>query len=91
MKELELQRFFPEQLEIKDIIYTSDKIIIKMKSHSESGVCPCCGVVRSSFHYCSFSYPLKWFLKSLIALICVRELPIPDSFSSERFDPKFLF
>jgi transposase len=50
MKELELQRFFPEQLEIKDIIDTSDRIIIKMKSHSESGACPCCGVVSERYH-----------------------------------------
>ena len=50
MKELELQRFFPEQLEIKNIIYTSDKIIIKMTSHSKSGVCPCCGVVSERYH-----------------------------------------
>ena len=47
---LGLQRFFSEQLEIKDIVDTAEKMIIKLKSNSEEGVCPCCGVISGRHH-----------------------------------------
>lgn len=45
-----LQRFFSEQLEIKDIVDTAEKMIIKLKSNSEQVVCPCCGVISGRHH-----------------------------------------
>lgn len=50
MPSLGLQIFFPEQLEIKDIVDTAEKMIIKLKSNSEQGVCPCCGVISKRHH-----------------------------------------
>ena len=51
MTEFELQKFFPEQLKIKNIFDdTTNRIIIDMESHSEQAVCPLCGVVSGRHH-----------------------------------------
>lgn len=55
---LGLQRFFPEQLEIKDIVDTAEKMIIKFESNSEQGVCPCCGVI-SGRHHCTYTRKIQ--------------------------------
>ncbi len=40
---LSLQNFYPAALEITEIIETTDKIIIRLKSHIHSQKCPACG------------------------------------------------
>ena len=47
---LSLQHFYPAKLEILEIVETTDKIIIKLKSHTHSCKCPTCGTVSTHHH-----------------------------------------
>ena len=53
MKELEIQRFFPEQLEIKNVFESDNRIVINLESHSEAATCPFCGTI--AFRICTDS------------------------------------
>ena len=50
MTSLNIQKFFPEQLIITEMSETSKKIIIKLKSQTNQGTCPCCGIVSAQYH-----------------------------------------
>ena len=50
MKELEIQRFFPEQLEIKNVFESDNRIVINLESHSEAATCPFCGTISYQHH-----------------------------------------
>ena len=59
MTEFELQKFFPEQLKIKNIFdETTNRITIDMESDSEQAVCPLCGVVSGRHHGTYIREPL---------------------------------
>lgn len=45
-----LQAFYPKELQITETIETSDKFIIKLRSHTHSFVCPSCGAVLTRRH-----------------------------------------
>ncbi len=47
---LSLQHFYPAELEITEILETTDKIIIKLKSHTHSCKCPSCGTLTTQYH-----------------------------------------
>lgn len=47
---LSLQHFYPAELEITEILETTDKIIIKLKSHTHSCKCPSCGTLSTQYH-----------------------------------------
>ena len=72
-RSINLQAFYPKELRITETIETSDKLIIKLGSHTHSFVCPSCGVVLTRRHA---TYPRR-----------VQDLPIlgnentvPDGF-----------
>ena len=46
---LYLQHVYPAELEITEIIETTDKIIIKLKSHTHSCKCPSCGSISTQY------------------------------------------
>lgn len=50
MESIDFQRFYPEDLEIKEMEDTADKIIFKMKSYSKQSKCPKCGIVSRHHH-----------------------------------------
>ncbi len=47
---ISLQNFYPNELEITEICETTDKIIIKLKSHTHSHKCPSCGSISTQYH-----------------------------------------
>ena len=47
---LSLQHFYPAELEITEILETTDKIIINLKSHMHSCKCPSCGTLSTQYH-----------------------------------------
>lgn len=47
---LSLQHFYPSELEITEIFETTDRIIIKLKSHTHSCKCPTCGMLSTQYH-----------------------------------------
>lgn len=49
-EEMGLQSFYPDDLEVKDILQSDKMITIKMNAHSNSCICPKCGVVSSHRH-----------------------------------------
>jgi len=49
-EQMNLQNFYPDELEVKDILQSDKMITIKMNAHSDSCVCPKCGVYSSHRH-----------------------------------------
>jgi transposase len=47
---LDLQKFYPEDIEITSINETSDRIVVEVKSRTKSQKCPSCGCESNQYH-----------------------------------------
>lgn len=47
---INLQGFYPKELQITEAIETPDKIIIKLKSHTHTFKCPSCKTIMTHYN-----------------------------------------
>ncbi|MEF9917503.1 MAG: transposase family protein [Lachnospiraceae bacterium] len=49
-EQMNLQSFYPDDLEVKNVLQSDQMITIKMNAHSNRCICPKCGVTSSHKH-----------------------------------------